>query len=147
MRRLVIGPAVILLAACGASASVHYDVQGALDCIRRSDSLTFPNAPRGGIYAAYTSDDGVSALERVAVAFAPVKAESVANSFASTRLGVDKPSWSERRGDAEVLGFGPYEPPVAKRQGVTDAQARAAANELGPRVRTAIDTCLKRNER
>jgi hypothetical protein len=131
---------------CGGRAAVHYNVPSALDCLQRTDSTLFHRLP-GGILIGFISPDGVSAIEPVAVAFAPQGAELVARSQAPTRLGSTKPTWTEHRGDAEVWGLGPYEPPIAKRQHIPDSAARAAAKVLDARVRPAIDACLKANER
>jgi hypothetical protein len=138
---------VLACASCGGSKPVHYRVEAALDCIRRADDTTFPRVPPHGIYAAFLSPDGVSAIETIAVAFAPASAEMVANAPAPTRLGVPKPTWTETRGDAEMWGFGPRVPPIAKRQGIPAGDAERAAQTLGRRVRAAIDDCLKQNER
>ena len=137
---------VIALAGCGSPAPVHYDEAKALECVRQTNSLTIHSMPHG-ILVAFVAPDGVSAVERVAVAFAPQPVEIVADSAAPTRLGATEPDWTEHRGDAEVWAVGPYEPMIAKRQGVPDSEAKAAANALGTEVRTAIDACLKQNER
>jgi len=137
----------ILCASCGAEKPVHYRVAAALDCIRRADDITFPRTPPGGIYAGFASQDGVSSIETVAVAFKPADVGFVASSPAPTRLGVQEPTWTEKRGDVEVWGFGPREPPIAKRQGISAAEARRASALLAPRVRAAIDDCLRQNER
>jgi hypothetical protein len=136
----------ITLAGCGGSAAVHYNEAKALECIRQTNSLTLHSMPHG-ILVAFAAPDGVSAIERVAVAFAPQPVEIVADSAAPTRLGITEPDWTEHRGDAEVWAVGPYEPTIAKRQGVTDAQAHTAVEKLGTGVRAAIDDCLKKNER
>jgi hypothetical protein len=137
---------VIALAGCGGSAAVHYNEARALECVRQTNSVPIHSMP-DGILVVFASPDGVSAIEQVAVAFAPQTAEFVANSAAPTRLGIIEPDWTERRGDAEVWGVGSYEPPIAKRHNISDAQARVAGTELGTDARAAIDACLKQNER
>ena len=64
-----------------------------------------------------------------------------------TQLGIAKPYWVERHGDAEVDGFGPYEPPIGMRQGIPAGSARAAGRVLDRHVRAAVDDCLKQSER
>src|SRR5919204_628808 len=61
-------------------------------------------------------------------------------------LGLARPDWSARVGDVNMRGFGPYEPPIAKRRGILAAAAKAAVRQLGPAVRSAIDRCLIENE-
>jgi hypothetical protein len=130
----------------GGDAAHHYDVTSALDCVQRTDSVLFKRFPKG-ILVAFSAPDGISAIEPVAVAFKPESAEVIARSPAPTRLGVTKPTWVLKRGDAEVWGLGPYEPPIARRRGISDDAAKAAAAALGARVRPAIDDCLKQNDR
>jgi hypothetical protein len=137
---------MIALAGCGGSTSIHYNEPKALECVRQTNSLTIHSMPKG-ILIAFASADGVSAIERVAVAFAPQPVEIIADSGAPTQLGATKPDWTERRGDAEVWGVGPYEPRLARLHRVSDTQAKASAKALGHEVRAAIDACLKKNER
>ena len=146
MRMVALLALLFALPGCGGSAAVHYNVPSALDCVQRTDSTLFQRLPRG-ILIGFISPDGVSAIEPVALAFAPQSAEIVAHSRAPTQLGVTTPTWTEHRGDAEVWGLGPYEPPIAKRQHIPDSAAKAAAKVLDARVRPVIDGCLKQNER
>lgn len=87
----------------------------------------------------------MSAVDPVFVSFGPA---SVAGRVPNG-LGVMSrtPTWTERRGDALVSGYGPYEPPIAKRRQIPNAQAQAAVKKLGVDDRAAIDACLKQNER
>ena len=96
---------------------------------------------------AFVSDDGVSAIEPVAVGFGNGAADAIVRSRAPTQLGIAKPYWVERHGDAEVDGFGPYEPPIGMRQGIPAGSARAAGRVLDRHVRAAVDDCLKQSER
>jgi hypothetical protein len=144
--RLLAVVLVIAAVGCGGASSTHYDEAHALQCVRQTNSLLIHSMPHG-MLVAFASPDGVSAVEQVAVAFAPQPIEIVADSAAPTRLGIVKPDWSEHRGDAEVWGVGPYEPAIAKRRKIPDAQVRAAMKALGTEVRAAIDGCLKQNER
>ena len=144
MRSGLIVFVVVLLAGCGGSQSVHYNVTPALECLQRTNSI------RGGggsksILLLFASDDGVSAVESVFVSFGPASASG----NVATAVGIPsrKPSWTERRGDARVTGYGPYVPPIAKKHNITDAQARSAAGKLGTGVRAAVDDCLQKNER
>jgi hypothetical protein len=132
------------LGGCGGSSTVHYKVASALDCLQRTNSTSAGVDPES-IALVFLSSDGMSAVEPVFVSFGPT---TVSGRF-PVALGVapQEPSWTERRGDARVAGFGPYEPPIAKRRKIPHAQARAAVQKLGADVRLAIDDCLKKNER
>ena len=137
---------VVVLAGCGGSGAIHYDQKNVLACIRKTSSRTI-HSQSHGIFVAFTSPDGGSAIEGAAVAFAPSSVEILAESGAPTRLGVIKPNWTQRRGDAEVWAIGPLKQRLANRQRVPDVQARATAKTLDAHVRVAIDSCLKQNER
>jgi hypothetical protein len=134
------------LAACGAAAPQRHDAGGAIDCVKRTDSALL-GAASNGIAVAFASPDGVSAIEPVAVAFAPQTAEGVAGMRAARAIGLAMPTWKEDRGDAEIWAYGPYEPPIAKTRHVSARDAKAAAAALEVRVRTSIDACLRQNER
>jgi hypothetical protein len=144
--RWLVVASVAFVAGCGGGSSTHYNEAQALQCVRQTNSLLIHSMPHG-ILIAFASADGVSAVERVAVAFAPQKVEMVADSSAPTRLGILKPDWAEHRGDAEIWGIGPYEPQIAKRRMIPEAQAQATVKALGTEVRAAIDDCLTKNER
>lgn len=129
-------------AGCGA-APVHYRVGPALQCLQRTNS-TRGGGTSNSIFLVFVSDDGVSAVEPVFVAFG--RARLVGAVPGALGMPGRLPHWSTRRGDASVSGYGPYEPPIAKRRGVTDAQAKAAATALDRSARAAIDACLTENE-
>jgi hypothetical protein len=137
---------VVVLAGCGGSTAIHYHQKNVLACVRETSSRTV-HSQSHGVFVAFTSPDGGSAIEGVAVAFAPSSAEILAESGAPTRLGVIKPDWTQRRGDAEVWGIGPLKQRLANRQRVPDVQARVSAKTLDAHVRLAIERCLKQNER
>jgi hypothetical protein len=134
----------VALAGCGGSKAVHYNVQSALDCLQRTNSTRAGGGPNS-IFLLFVSPDGMSAVEPVFVSFGPA---TVAGAVPAG-LGVmsRKPSWTDRRGDARMAGYGPYEPPIAKREHIPDVAARAAVKKLGADVRAAIDACLKKNVR
>ena len=133
-----------LLTACGGGAATHYDTKSALECLQRTNSMRAGGDARS-IFLLFASGDGLSAVEPVFVSFGP----ATLTGRVPTALGATsrEPSWTARRGDARISGFGPYEPPIAKRRHIRDAAAKAAVAKLGPAVRSAIDGCLKRNER
>jgi hypothetical protein len=140
---------LLLLAAvaggCGGGAkAVRYNERSALDCLQRTNSTLLVRG-KEGIALAFMSDDGVSAIEPVYALFGSDRPTN-----AGTRaLGIDthEPIWTLDRGDVRVEGYGPYEPPVAKRHGIAAQDAKAAAERLDTDVHAAIDTCLKNNER
>ena len=132
-----------LCAACG-SASIHYRVEAGLECLQRTNSTRAGGNPNS-IFLLFGSDDGVSAVEPVFVSFGPAKL--VGRVPTALAIPGKLPHWKERRGDARVSGYGPYEPRIAKSHGITDAQAKSAADKLDHEVRAAIDACLKQNER
>jgi hypothetical protein len=137
---------VVLLAcvACGGAPAVHYRVQDALDCLQRTNSTRGGGGPQS-ILLLFASPDGKSAIEPAFVTFASDRPSgSVAAALGVTRRD---PVWSENRGDGHVLGYGPYEPPIAKREGISAAAAKAAGAALDLEVHNAIDACLKQNER
>ena len=144
--RLLIVVLALGLAACGTATPQRYDAGGAIDCVERTDSALLGRAPNG-IAVAFASPDGVSAIEPVAVAFAPQTVEDVAALRAARAIGLTKPTWKDERGDAQVWAAGPFETPVAKTRHVSKLDATAAAAALEVRVRTSIDACLKQNER
>jgi hypothetical protein len=107
-----------------------------------TNSTTLATA-RNGIFVSFLSPDGVSAIEPVGVGFrGPFPQTAV---VASLQIG--RADRVEHRGDAAVRGFGPYEPPIRKRQGISAATAKKAAAVLDEHVRSAIDACLKKNAR
>jgi hypothetical protein len=144
--KLLVAVLALGLVACGAATPQRYDAGGAIDCVQRTDSTLLGKAANG-IAVAFLSPDGVSAIEPVAIAFAPQTAEGIAGLRVARVTGLAKPTWKEDRGDAQIWAAGPYEPPVAKRQHVSEVDAKAAAAALEVRVRTSIDACLKQNER
>jgi len=138
--------AVAAAAGCGGGArakAVHYDTPAALDCLQRTNSTMLVRG-HDGIALAFASDDGVSAVEPVYALFG---SDRPSNRLTRT-IGLEtrEPVWTLDRGDARIEGFGPYEPPAAKRQGLAERDAKAAADRLGRDVRSAIDACLKDNE-
>jgi hypothetical protein len=145
VRRFACLAALVTLLGCGGVGTTHYSVRAALDCVQRTDSTKLERLPRR-IAVAFTSPDGVSAVESVVVAFAPLSASGVAGGVAHG-LAIPKPDWTERHDDAEVCGKGPYEPPIARRRRIPDAQAKSAATTLDAHVREAVDVCRTRNER
>ena len=144
MRKAGVLLSLVVLAGCGSSSVTHYDVRSALDCLQRTNS-TRAGGGAASLFLLFASDDGLSATEPVFVSF---DRESVSGRLA-TALGVTsrQPDWTERRGDARVAGYGPYEPSIAKKRGITDGDAKRAVAKLGPEVRIAVDACLTENER
>lgn len=143
MRAASLIAVVALCVGCGA-AGVHYRVKAGLECLQRTNS-TRAGGSANSIFLLFVSDDRSSAVEPVFVSFGP--ARILGSVPAALAIPGKLPHWSERRGDARVSGYGPYEPRIAKSHGVTDAQAKAAGAKLHREVRAAIDACLKRSER
>jgi hypothetical protein len=130
---------------CGGGAkAVQYDEHAALDCLQSTNSTLLARG-QDGIALAFMSDDGVSAIEPVYALFG---SERPTNRLTRT-LGIDTHDavWTLVRGEARIEGYGPYEPPVAKRQGIAEHDAKAAAEQLDKAVRAAIDACLTANQR
>ena len=144
MRTVVLLALLGAVSACGGSATIHYDTKPALDCLQRTNS-TFAHRNARSIFVLFASEDGMSAVEPVFVSFGP----ATVTGAVPAALGATskQPTWRERRSDARVSGYGPYEPPVAIRRHVPDRLAKAAVRKLGADVRVAIDNCLKQNER
>jgi hypothetical protein len=122
----------------------HYDEGAALDCLQRTNSTLLVRG-QGGIALTFMSDDGVSAIEPVYVLFG---SDRPTNRLTRT-LGIETrdPMWTLHRGDARIEGYGPYEPLIAKRQGIAEQDAKDAAEQLDSAVHAATDACLQDNER
>jgi hypothetical protein len=123
---------------------MHYDEAAAIRCMAQTNSTVLVRKP-DAISAVFMSPDGLSAIEPVFVMFGSDRPTS----RGTTALGIAdrRPVWTIDRGDARVEGYGPYVPPIAKKQGVAPAAARAAADELGRETRAAVEGCLDQNQR
>jgi hypothetical protein len=135
---------VAVVAACGGKKAIHYHQGAVLDCLQQTNStLLVRNVD--GIALAFMSADGVSAIEPVYALFG---SDPPKNGVTRTLgLGTHDPVWTLDRGDVRIEGFGPYEPPIAKRQGISEAVAKASATKLDADVHTEMEKCLADNER
>jgi hypothetical protein len=154
MRLVALGIVAVVVTACGAAPSVHYDQAKAMDCLRQTSSMT-PVAEPDRIlllFAGSPVPDG--AAEGVIVGFGDgqTAARARAESLNSTRIGkiigtTRRRAWELERGDAYVAGTGGFEPAVAKRQGISSADAAKAVRRLDASVQPAVEKCLTQNER
>jgi hypothetical protein len=135
---------VAAVSACGGRKATHYNQGAVLDCLQRMNStLLVRNVD--GIALAFMSADGVSAVEPVYALFG---SDRPANQVTRTLgLGTHDPLWTLDRGDVRIEGFGPYEPPIAKGQGISEAVATASAAKLDADVHKELEKCLGDNER
>lgn len=143
MKPILLALEAALVFGCG-SSTVHLDRAKVLECVGQTNFSMVEAATPDATMVLFSSDDGVSALEGVVVGFHSGAAKVLAGSPVAKALGFEyeSPTWQEHRGGAEVEGFGPYEPPIAKQQRIPKRRAKAAARVLGARVRAEIDACL-----
>ncbi len=139
---------VAVAAGCGGGggSSEQHDRTKLLECVRQTNSTMLATRP-DAILVSFMTADGLSSIEHVAVGFDKGAADVVAGSSAARALRLGTPSWKEFHGDVEVHGFGPYEPAIGKRRGISVAAAATAGLALDRAARAAIEKCLKQTER
>jgi hypothetical protein len=153
--RLVAVAIVVAAAACGAaSSSVHYDRAKAIECLRQTSSMALVAEPDRILLLFAGSAIPDAASEGVVVGFGAGQsaARARAESLDGTRLGktigtARHRAWELERGDVYAAGSGAFEPAAARRQGIGDADAAKAVNELDASVQPSVEKCLKQSER
>jgi hypothetical protein len=155
MRLVALGIVVGIVTSCGAASSVHYDRAKALDCLRQTSSIAPVADPDRILLLFAGSPDPDGAAEGVVVGFGDGQeaARARAESLNSTRIGkligtTRRRVWEVARGDAYAAGTGAFtSAAVAKRRGITRADAAKAVRKLDASVQPAVENCLTQNER